>query len=316
MKNLKIYVAGHLGMVGSALVRKLRQEGYNNLLMRSHNELDLTNQAEVIKFIAHEKPDYIFIAAAKVGGIHANNTYRADFIYQNLMIQTNIIDAAWRAGVKRLLFLGASCIYPRNCSQPMREEYLLSGSLEKTNEPYAIAKIAGIKMCESYNQQYGTHYVIAMPTSLYGPNDSYDLNNCHVVPALIRKAHEAKIRGDKQLIIWGSGTPIREFLFVDDLADACIFLMEKNISEGTFNIGSGKGITIKQLIEIVMDIIGFQGEIIFDTSKPDGTPCKILDVGQMSNLGWEAFTSIRHGINNTYKDFLARSQITVPQLDY
>ncbi len=314
VKNSKIYIAGHLGMVGSALVRRLQQAGYNNLLMHSRSELDLTNQSEVIKFLSYEKPDYIFIAAAKVGGIHANNTYRAEFIYQNLMIQANIIDAAWRAGTQRLLCLGASCIYPRNCPQPMREEHLLSGPLEETNEPYAIAKIAGIKMCESYNRQYGTHYAVAMPTSLYGPNDNYDLNNSHVLPALIRKVHEAKLRGDKQLVVWGSGTPIREFLFVDDLADACIFLMEQNIANGTFNIGFGEGVTIRELAETVMDVVGFQGEIVFDTSKPDGTPCKILDVEQMRNLGWNARTSLRHGISKTYQDFLAKQRTATPQL--
>lgn len=310
MNTPKIYIAGHRGMVGSAIVRRLEEAGYTNLLVRTHDELDLSNQADVIDFLAREKPDYIFLAAAKVGGIHANNTYRAEFIYQNLMIQTNIIQAAWKAGVQRLLFLGSSCIYPRNCSQPIKEEYLLTGSLEYTNEPYAIAKIAGIKLCENYNLQYGTQYVSVMPTNLYGPNDNYDLNNSHVLPALIRKSHEAKIRGDKQLSVWGSGTPMREFLYVEDMADACVFLMEEKTSDGLFNVGTGIDISIRELAEIVMDVVGFTGEIVFDETKPNGTPRKLLNVEKMKNLGWKAKTDLRTGITKTYKDFLKAEQNT------
>ncbi|WP_164480611.1 MULTISPECIES: GDP-L-fucose synthase [Legionella] len=310
MNTPKIYIAGHRGMVGSAIVRRLEEAGYTNLLVRTHAELDLSNQADVIDFLAREKPDYIFLAAAKVGGIHANNTYRAEFIYQNLMIQTNIIQAAWKAGVQRLLFLGSSCIYPRNCSQPIKEEYLLTGSLEYTNEPYAIAKIAGIKLCENYNLQYGTQYVSVMPTNLYGPNDNYDLNNSHVLPALIRKSHEAKIRGDKQLSVWGSGTPMREFLYVEDMADACVFLMEEKTSDGLFNVGTGIDISIRELAEIVMDVVGFTGEIVFDETKPNGTPRKLLNVEKMKNLGWKAKTDLRTGITKTYKDFLKAEQNT------
>nr|WP_284698388.1 GDP-L-fucose synthase [Legionella micdadei] len=305
----KIYVAGHRGMVGSAIVRKLKEAGYTNLLVRTHDELDLTNQSEVADFFIREKPDYVFLAAAKVGGIHANNTYRAEFIYNNLMIQTNVIHAAWKAGIQRLLFLGSSCIYPRDCPQPIQENYLLTGPLEYTNEPYAIAKIAGIKLCESYNSQYGTHYVSVMPTNLYGPNDNYDLNNSHVLPALIRKSHEAKIRGDKQLIVWGSGTPMREFLYVDDMADACVFLMRKQVANGIFNVGTGIDISIRELAEIVMDVVGFTGEIVFDKTKPDGTPRKLLNVEKMRTLGWEARTDLRNGIAKTYQDFLKTEQI-------
>ena len=274
--NRKIYVAGHLGMVGSAIVRRLRTAGYENLLLRARDSLDLTNQQAVTDFFFREKPEYVFLAAAKVGGVHANNTYRAEFLYQNLMIQTNVIHAAYQAGVERLLFLGSSCIYPRECPQPIREEYLLTSALEPTNEPYAIAKIAGIKLCENYNRQYGTQYASVMPTNLFGPNDNYDLNNSHVVPALIRKAHEAKVRGDKELMVWGSGKPLREFLYVDDMADACVFLMEKDIREGIFNIGTGTDVTIRELTETVMQVVGFQGDIVFDASKPDGTPRKLL----------------------------------------
>ncbi|MBA2653226.1 MAG: GDP-L-fucose synthase [Tatlockia sp.] len=304
MTTPKIYVAGHRGMVGSAIVRRLEQSGYNNLLVRSHAELDLTNQAQVSDFFAAEKPDYVFLAAAKVGGILANDTYRGEFIYQNLMIQTNIIHAAWQAGIQRLLFLGSSCIYPRNCPQPIQENYLLTGSLEQTNEPYAIAKIAGIKLCESYNRQYDTRYVSVMPTNLYGPNDNYDLNNSHVLPALLRKAHEAKIRGDKQLVVWGSGTQMREFLHVDDMADACLFLMEQQGNEKIYNIGSGVDISIRELAEIIMDVIDFKGEIVFDKTKPDGTPRKLLNMERMKNLGWRAQINLRDGIAKTYQDFL------------
>lgn len=305
-KDAKIYVAGHRGMVGSAIVRKLKLAGHRNTLIRTHSELDLTDQAAVHRFLADEKPDYIFMAAAKVGGIHANNTYRAEFLYQNLMLQTNVVHAAWKAGVQRLLFLGSSCIYPRDCPQPIKEEYLLTGPLEQTNEPYAIAKIAGIKMCENYNSQYGTQYVSVMPTNLYGPNDHYDLSNSHVLPALIRKAHEAKVRGDQNLVVWGSGTPKREFLHVDDLADACIFLMGNNISQGIYNVGTGNELTIAALAETIMQVVGFKGAIVFDTSKPDGTPRKLLDVSRMKSLGWESKFEFLDGIRSTYINFLEK----------
>ena len=305
-KNAKIYVAGHRGMVGSAIVRQLQGNGYTNIVTRTHDELDLVNQRSVTEFFAIEKPDYVFMAAAKVGGIHANNTYRADFIYENLLIEANVIGAAYKAGVGRMLFLGSSCIYPRDCPQPIREDYLLTGLLEQTNEPYAIAKIAGVKLCDSFNAQYGTQYVSAMPTNLYGPNDNYDLNKSHVLPALIRKAHEAKMRGDRQLVVWGSGTPMREFLYVDDMAEACVYLMEKGIAAGLFNIGTGTDVTIRELAEIVMDVVGFTGEIVFDRSKPDGTPRKLLNVDRINELGWKAKTSLRDGISKAYADF--RSQ--------
>ena len=302
----KIYVAGHRGMVGSALVRRLQGAGYGNLLTRTRSELDLLNQAATHAFLAQEKPDFIFIAAAIVGGIHANNTLRADFIYQNLMVEANLIHGAWLAGVKRLCFLGSSCIYPRDCPQPIREDYLLTGPLEQTNEPYAIAKIAGIKLCESYNRQYGTQYFSAMPTNLYGPNDRYDLATSHVLPALIRKAHEAKQRGDSELVVWGSGKPMREFLYVDDLADACVFLMEKGVTDGFYNVGTGKDVTIRELAETVMSVVGFAGRIVFDSSKPDGTPRKLLDVNRLRDLGWQARIPLREGIALAYRDFMAR----------
>ena len=305
-KTAKIYIAGHRGMVGSAIARRLTAAGYTNLVTRARSELDLTRQIEVISFLERERPDYIFLAAARVGGIHANNTYRAEFIYQNLMMEANIVHAAWQAGVQRLLFLGSSCIYPRDCPQPMKEEYLLTGPLEQTNEPYAISKIAGIKLCESYNRQYGTQYVSAMPTNLYGPNDNYDLNNSHVLPALIRKAHEAKARGDKELVVWGSGEPRREFLYVDDMAEACVFLMESGISDGLLNIGSGEDVTIRELAETVMSVVGFKGNIVFDVNKPDGTPRKLLDVERMRALGWQAGIPLSDGIAKAYKDFLTR----------
>jgi GDP-L-fucose synthase len=302
-KTSKIYVAGHRGMVGSAILRRLASAGYTNVITRTHADLDLVDQAATLRFLAEEKPDYIFMAAAKVGGIHANNTYRAEFLYQNLMIETNIVHAAWQAGVQGMLFLGSSCIYPRDCPQPIREDYLLTGPLEQTNEPYAIAKIAGVKLCESYNRQFGTRFASAMPTNLYGLNDSYDLNNSHVLPALIRKAHEAKIRGDRELVVWGSGEPMREFLYVDDMADACVFLMENQIDEGLFNIGTGEDITIRQLAETVMKIVGFEGDIVYDRSKPDGTPRKLMNVDRMKALGWQARTSLVDGIAKAYADF-------------
>ena len=291
-------------MVGSAIMRLLLAKGYQNLLVKTREELDLTNQCEVHSFLATEKPDYIFLAAARVGGIHANNTFRADFIYENLVIETNIVYGAWKAGVNRLLFLGSSCIYPRDCPQPIREEYLLTGPLELTNEPYAIAKIAGIKLCESYNRQYGTSYVSVMPTSLYGTNDTYDLLKSHVLPALIRKAHEAKQRGEKSLTVWGTGTPKREFLYVDDMAEACIFLMESGVGDGLFNVGSGCDVTIRELAETVIEIVGFKGTITFDTSRPDGTPRKLLNVSALKSLGWEAKTTLHDGIAKAYQDFL------------
>lgn len=305
-RSAKIYVAGHRGMVGSALVRRLESGGYTNILTRSHAQLDLLNQAATEAFLAQEQPDFIFIAAAKVGGIHANNSFRADFIYQNLMVEANLIHGAWLAGVKRLCFLGSSCIYPRDCPQPIREDYLLTGPLEQTNEPYAVAKIAGIKLCESYNRQYGTQYFSVMPTNLYGPNDNYDLSSSHVLPALVRKAHEAKQRGDSEFVVWGSGTPRREFLYADDLADACVFLMEQGVVDGMYNVGTGEDVTIRELAETVMAVTGFAGRIVFDAGKPDGTPRKLLDVGRMGGLGWRAQTPLREGIARAYRDFLEK----------
>lgn len=293
-------------MVGSALARVLASRSYDNVVVRTRQELDLLDQRAVSAFLESERPDYVFIAAAKVGGIQANNTYRADFIYENLMIESHLIHGAHRVGIQRLCFLGSSCIYPRDCPQPIREEYLLTGPLESTNEPYAIAKIAGIKLCENYNRQYGRHYVSAMPTNLYGPNDSYDLANSHVLPALIRKAHEAKLRGDSALTVWGTGSPRRELLFVDDLADACVFLMEQGLDSGLYNVGTGIDITIRELAETVMDVIGFRGSIQFDTTKPDGTPRKVLDVSLLEKLGWKAQVHLREGVALAYEDFLRR----------
>lgn len=306
-KDSKIYVAGHRGLAGSAIVRRLQHNGYKNILTRPHSELELTDQGAVQNFFAAEKPEYVFIAAAKVGGIHANNTYRADFIYRNLMIQSNIIDAAYRNSVKKLLFLGSSCIYPKQAPQPMKEEHLLTGLLEPTNEPYAIAKIAGIKMCDAYNRQYGTNFMSVMPTNLYGPGDNYDPMNSHVLPALLRRMHESKLRGDKEVPVWGSGKPCREFMYSDDLAEACVFLMERyNASEiGEFvNIGVGKELTIRELVEMIAEIVGFQGQLVFDSSKPDGSPRKLLDVSRINKLGWFAKTDLREGIKLAYQDFL------------
>jgi GDP-L-fucose synthase len=302
----KIFVAGHRGMVGSALVRRLQAAGYTNVVTRGRQELDLLNQQAVHAFLQTEKPDYLFIAAAKVGGIHANNTYRADFLYQNLVIEANLIHGAHLAGVQRLMFLGSSCIYPKLAPQPLKEDCLLTGPLEPTNEPYAIAKIAGIKLCEAYNHQYGRQYVSVMPTNLYGPNDNYDLNNSHVLPALIRKAHEAKLRGDAELVVWGTGTPMREFLYADDLADACVYLMEQGYDGPLVNIGTGTDITIRELAETVVKVVGFGGKLTFDTSKPDGTPRKLMDVSRLSGLGWRATTGLQEGIAKAYQDFLAR----------
>ena len=299
--DARILVTGHRGMVGSALVRRLQAGGYTNILTRSRTELDLLDQRAVQAFLAEEKPDYIFIAAARVGGIQANNIHRADFIYQNLMIEANLIHGAHLAGVQRLMFLGSSCIYPRDCAQPIREDALLTGPLEPTNEPYAIAKIAGIKLAESYNRQHGRQYISVMPTNLYGPNDNYDLANSHVLPALLRKAHEARQRGDAEYVVWGTGRPMREFLYVDDLADACVFLMEQGYDGPLVNIGTGTDVTICELAETVMQVVGFEGRIVFDDSKPDGTPRKLLDVSRLAGLGWTAKTALRDGIRLAYE---------------
>ncbi len=315
-KNAKIYVAGHRGLVGSALVRQLQSQGYNNLILRTHAELDLTEQAAVRDFFAAEKPAYVLLAAAKVGGIQANNIYRAEFIQQNLAIQTNVIHEAWRNKAERLLFLGSSCIYPRHCPQPIKEEYLLSGELEPTNQPYAIAKIAGIEMCWSYNRQYGTKYIAAMPTNLYGPNDNYDLNNSHVLPALIRKMHEAKQRGDREVSVWGTGAPKREFLYSEDMAEACVFLLEQpedklaslfsNERPPLVNIGCGEDLTIKELAELVAEVVGFKGSLTFDTSKPDGMMRKVLDASRINALGWQRTTLLKDGIALSYQDMLRK----------
>ena len=301
----KIYMAGHRGMVGSAIERCLHAHGFNNVLTRTHAELDLTRQTEVEAFLKAEKPEYMFIAAAKVGGIHANNTYRADFLYQNLMMQANLIHGAYAAGIKDLMFLGSSCIYPRDCPQPIKEEYLLTGPLEQTNEPYALAKIAGIKLCETYNHQFGTRYTSVMPTNLYGPGDNYNLQNSHVLPALIRKAHEAKLRGDNEYVVWGSGKPMREFLYVDDLAQACVQLMSAGYHGPLLNIGTGVDVTIGGLAELVMKVVGFTGKIVFDASKPDGTPRKLLDVSAAAAQDWRAKIGLEEGVRLAYQDFLA-----------
>lgn len=312
--NDKIYIAGHRGLVGSALVRQLRARGFSNLLCRTHNDLNLTNQDAVDKFFEIEKPDYVIIAAAKVGGIHANNTYPADFIYQNIMIQTNIIHAAYKNNVKRLLFLGSSCIYPKNAEQPMQEEALLTDLLEPTNEPYAIAKIAGIKLCESYNRQFGTDFRSAMPTNLYGINDNFHPENSHVIPGLMRRFHEAKINNDPEVTIWGTGNAMREFLYVDDMAEGSLFILEldKNIyKENTslslshINVGTGKDITIRELAETMKEVIGFDGKLFFDTTKPDGPPKKLIDVTRLSNMGWKFNVNLKKGLGITYKWFLS-----------
>jgi GDP-L-fucose synthase len=300
-KHAKIYIAGHNGMVGSAIVRKLKSEGFQNLLLRSSKELDLRNQQVVAEFMAEEKPDYVFLAAAKVGGIVANNSYRADFIYENLAIQNNVIHYAKEVGVKKLMFLGSSCIYPKLAPQPLKEEYLLTGPLEPTNEPYAIAKIAGIKMCDAYRDQYGCNFVSVMPTNLYGPNDNYDLQKSHVLPALLRKFHEAKEQGKDVVEVWGSGTPLREFLHVDDLADACVYLMQTYNEPGLVNIGVGEDISIKDLALLVKDIVGYQGKLHFDATKPDGTPRKLMDVSKLHGLGWKARIGLREGITEVYR---------------
>jgi GDP-L-fucose synthase len=305
-KSAKIFVAGHRGMVGSAIVRSLHSKGYTNVITATRDQLDLLDQKAVYAFLENERPEYVFIAAAKVGGIHANNTYRADFIFQNLSIESNLIHGAHLAGIQKLMFLGSSCIYPRECPQPIKESYLLTGPLEPTNEMYAVAKIAGIKLCDAHNQQYGRQYVSVMPTNLYGLNDNYDLNNSHVLPALIHKSHKAKLAGEKTFSVWGTGTPKREFLFADDLADACTFLMDSDYSGSLLNIGTGVDQTIRELAEAVLDVVGFQGELEFDSSKPDGTPRKLLDVSALNALGWKAHTSLKDGIAVSYKDFQAR----------
>jgi GDP-L-fucose synthase len=306
-RSAKIYIAGHRGLVGSALMRVLTAKGYTNLLTRTHAELDLTDQAAVRAFFQQERPEYVFLAAAKVGGILANDTYPAEFIRENLAIQTNVIHEAWRAGVKRLLFLGSSCIYPRDCPQPIKEEYLLTGPLEPTNEAYAIAKIAGIKMCAAYNRQFGTNYLCVMPANLYGPNDNYDLEKSHVVPALIRKMHEAKVSGAAEVLVWGTGTPRRELLYSDDLADACVYLMANyDAAEvGEFiNVGVGKDLTIAELADLIAKVVGYRGALKFDHSRPDGMPRKLLDVTRLKGLGWSAKTTLREGLERAYLDFL------------
>ena len=303
-KESKIYVAGHRGMVGSAIVRKLTSLGYTNLLTRTSTELDLRNQQQVADFFEVEKPEYVFLAAAKVGGIVANNTYRADFLYENLAIQNNIIHGSYLNKVKKLMFLGSSCIYPKLAPQPLKESYLLSGYLEPTNEPYAIAKIAGIKMCEAYRAQYGCNFISVMPTNLYGTNDNYDLVNSHVLPAMIRKFHEAKDKGASEMTLWGTGSPMREFLHADDLAEACFFLMENYNESELVNIGTGEDVTIKNLAALVKQIVGFKGEIIWDTSKPDGTPRKLMDVSKLHGLGWHHKIALEDGIKLAYQDFL------------
>ena len=303
-KNSKIYIAGHRGLVGSAIVRNLQDKGYNNLVTRTHSELDLTNQAAVHALFWQEKPEYVVLAAAKVGGIHANNTYRAEFIYSNIMVQSNVIDAAYRNGVKRLLFLGSSCVYPRDCPQPMKEDDLLTGPLEKTNEPYAVAKIAGIRMCDAYNDQYGTDFVSVMPTNLYGPGDNFDLDNSHVLPALLRKTHEAKILRRPSVAIWGTGSPLREFMYVDDMADACVHVLGKNGYVQMVNIGTGEETSILQLAKLIKHIVGYHGAIVFDTAKPDGTPRKLLDCSRLQKLGWKPPTGLKEGIKKLYRWYL------------
>lgn len=300
-KSSKIFVAGHRGMVGSAIVRKLQASGFSNLVLRASAELDLRDGGAVRSFFQSEKPEYVFLAAAKVGGIVANNTYRAEFLYDNLMIQSNVIHESYKAGVTKLLFLGSSCIYPKLAPQPLKEEYLLTGLLEPTNEPYAVAKIAGIKMCDAYRSQYGCHFISAMPTNLYGPNDNYDLQTSHVIPALLRKFHEAKGSGSAEVVVWGTGTPLREFMHVDDLADACLFLMERYDEAGFVNVGTGSELTIRQLAELIAKIIGYPGKIVFDATKPDGTPRKLMDVTKIHSMGWRHRTDLEAGLREVLK---------------
>ena len=302
--DAKIYVAGHRGLVGSAIVRNLEAKGYKNIIYRTHKELDLTNQEAVRTFFEEEKPEYVFLAAAKVGGIHANNTYPADFIYENLMIQNNVIKAAHDFEVKKLLFLGSTCIYPKMAPQPIKEEYLLTGSLEETNEAYAVAKIAGLEMCKFFKRQYGDNFISCMPTNLYGPNDNFDLKNSHVLPALIRKFHEAKVNNSEAVEVWGTGTPLREFLYVDDMADACVFLMENYDGEQHVNIGTGEEVSIRELAETVKEVVGFDGELVFNTEMPDGTPRKLTTVDKLHGLGWKHKVSLDKGIRLAYNWFL------------
>ncbi|MEM6424183.1 MAG: GDP-L-fucose synthase [Cyanobacteria bacterium P01_D01_bin.128] len=302
--NNKIYVAGHNGLVGSAILRTLKARGFGNFVLRSSRELDLRQQSAVEAFFAEEKPDYVFLSAAKVGGIQANNIYRGEFLYDNLMIQNNVINSAYLSGVKKLLFLGSSCIYPKLCPQPMQEDYLLTGFLEPTNEPYAIAKIAGLKLCENYFRQYGVKFISAMPTNLYGINDNFDLEKSHVLPALMRKMHEAKLNGDSTVTVWGTGTPLREFLYVDDLADALIFLMQNHNGLEFVNVGTGQEVSIKDLALTIKTVVGYEGELTFDASKPDGTPRKLLDVSRLTGLGWQAKTQLKKGIEQTYAWYL------------
>jgi GDP-L-fucose synthase len=303
-KNAKIYIAGIYGMVGSAIARSLRGQGYNNILGHSSKELDLTDQKAVFDFFKNERPDFVFLAAAKVGGIYANNTYPADFIYSNICIQTNIIHSAYIFRTRKLLFMGSSCIYPKFAEQPMKESYLLTGELEPTNEPYALAKIAGIKMCQAYNRQYHTKFISCMPTNLYGPNDNYDLMNAHVLPALIRKVHEAKTNKQPTFTVWGTGSPKREFLYADDLAEAAVFLMKEYLHDETINVGSGQEVTIRELAETVQEVVGFKGDLVFDASKPDGTPRKLLDVSRLTSLGWAPKVTLRKGIELAYRDYI------------
>lgn len=310
-KQDKIYIAGHRGMVGSAIVRKLKHEGFNNIITRTSNELDLRNQQAVADFFISEKPAIVFLAAAKVGGIVANNTYRADFIYENIMIQSNIIHQAYLNKTKKLMFLGSSCIYPKLAPQPLKEEYLLTGILEPTNEPYAIAKIAGIKMCDAYRMQYGCNFISVMPTNLYGPNDNYDLNNSHVLPALIRKFHTAKIENQAAVEIWGTGSPLREFLHANDLADACFYLMKNYNEAGLVNIGVGEDISIKDLALLIKKIVGFTGELKFDSSKPDGTPRKLMDVSKLHSFGWKHKINLEEGITNVYAEVKDKLTTTI-----
>ena len=302
-KNSKIYIAGHRGMVGSAIHRKLLDLGYTNIITRTSSELDLRVQEPVNEFFETERPDYVFLAAAKVGGIMANNLYRADFLYENLMIQSNVIHSAYATKVSKLMFLGSSCIYPKLAPQPMKEEYLLTGLLEQTNEPYAIAKIAGIKMCDAYRAQYDCNFISVMPTNLYGPNDNYDLQNAHVLPTLIRKFHEAKQNGDPAVTIWGTGTPMREFLHADDLAAACVYLMENYNEEGLVNIGTGEDVTITELAMLIKEIVGYEGTLVYDHTKPDGTPRKLMDVSKLTNLGWKYSIELREGLKQVYADY-------------
>jgi GDP-L-fucose synthase len=303
-KDSKVYVAGHCGLVGSNIVKQLQKKGYNNIIMRTKVELDLTNQADVLKFFELEKPEYVFLAAAKVGGIHANNIYPADFIRENLQIQCNVIDAAYKEGVTKLLFLGSSCIYPKMCPQPIKEEYLLTGELEPTNEAYALAKIAGLKMCYFYKKQYGANFVSVMPTNLYGPGDNFDLQNSHVLPAILRKMHEAKIEDSPQVEIWGTGLALREFLYVEDMADGCVFVMEKYDGEDFLNIGTGEEVSIKELAEVIKEVVGYKGELCFNTDKPDGTPRKLIDSFKIRELGWTHKTALKQGITETYEWYL------------